>query len=670
MSQNADEIRCINTIRTLSIDAIQKANSGHPGAPMGMAPVAHVLFSHHLKHNPKNPNWPDRDRVVLSAGHASMLLYSLLHLTGYDLSIDDIKNFRQWGSRTPGHPEYGHTPGVETTTGPLGQGFANAVGMAMAERFVASRFNRPGHPVCDHYTYVITGDGCMQEGVSSEAASLAGHLGLSRLIVIYDDNDITIEGHTDIAFTEDVGKRFAAYNWQVLEIAEGRELEDLGKAIVEAREDKDRPTLIIVHTQIACGSPNLQGKADAHGAPLGEDEVRATKDACDWPLDPTFHVPDDVYACYKKVADKGAEAEKDWEVRLEKYSKAHPELAEEFRRTMAGELPDGWDADIPTFSCDDGPVATRSASGAVLNAIAKRVPSLIGGSADLAPSNKTGLAGEGDFARLNYQNRVVRFGVREHAMGAIMSGMYLHGGARPFGGTFLVFADYMKPAIRMAALMGLPAIYIFTHDSVAVGEDGPTHQPIEHLLSLRCIPNTLVLRPMDANETAEAWRVAMQSRDRPVAMMFSRQKLPVVDRARYGGAAGLEHGAYILHESDPDKTPDIILIGTGAEVHVALAAAEKLCEQNLAVRVVSMPSWELFEEAGKEYRDKVLPPEVTQRVAVEAGRTMGWERYVGAEGVAVGIDRFGASAPGGEVLDKLGINPQNVFDKAMEVLRK
>jgi transketolase len=662
------ETLCVNTIRTLAMDAVEKAKSGHPGAPMGMAPIAHALYASLLRHNPKNPGWADRDRFVLSAGHASMLLYAMLHLTGYDVSLDDIKNFRQWGSKTPGHPEYKHTPGVETTTGPLGQGFANAVGMAMAERSLATRFNRPGHAVCGHYTYVLAGDGCMQEGITSEAASLAGHLGLSRLIVFYDDNEVTIEGSTDIAFTEDVAKRFEAYGWQVLDVADGRDTGAIVRAAAEALEDKDRPSLIIVHTKIACGAPKMEGSCEAHGAPLGAAEIKAAKEAMGWPLAPDFHVPDEVRAFYRQCAEKGAALEAEWKTRLAAYAKAHPELAAEFEKTLAGRLPAGWDQDIPVFPPDKA-LATRAASGKVLNAIAARVHSLMGGSADLAPSNNTLITGGGDFQKLFYGNRNIRFGVREHAMGAILSGMALHGGARPFGGTFLVFADYMRPAIRVAALMGLPVIYVFTHDSVAVGEDGPTHQPVEHVLSLRIIPNLLVLRPMDANETAAAWKLAMESVSRPVALILSRQNLPVIDRSNAAPASRLEKGAYVLRETRPGQAPQVILIGTGAEVHAALAAADKLGEKGVAARVVSMPSWELFEEAGKEYQDEVLPPSVEKRVVVEAGRTIGWERYAGVKGRIVGIDRFGASAPGNIVLEKLGISAESVLKAALELLR-
>ncbi|MBI9074233.1 MAG: transketolase [Desulfatibacillum sp.] len=666
MTQATTDTLCVNTIRTLSMDAIQKANSGHPGAPMGMAPAAYVLFTRFLKHNPRNPEWHDRDRFVLSAGHASMLIYSLLHLTGYDLSLDDIKNFRQWGSKTPGHPEYGHTPGVETTTGPLGQGLANAVGMAMAERFLASYFNRPGHPVVSHHTYAYCGDGCMMEGITHEAASLAGHLGLSKLICLYDDNHISIEGSTDIAFTEDVKARFRAYNWQVIAVEDGNDLDAIAAAIEEAREDKDHPSLIAIRSHIAFGSPHKQDSSDAHGAPLGEEEILLTKKNLGWPETTPFFIPQEALDVFRQCVEKGNQAETAWDETLAAYAKAHPEIAAEFIPTMNGELPEAWDADIPVFTPEDNAIATRSASGTVLNAIAAKLPTLIGGSADLAPSNKTFINGSGEFQAMNYQNRNIRFGVREHAMGAIMSGMALHKGVRPYGGTFLVFADYVRPAIRVAALMGAPTIYVFTHDSVAVGEDGPTHQPVEHLLSLRAIPNLTVIRPADATETAEAWRQAIAHTSGPVALILSRQKLPVIDRNRYSGAQGLAYGAYVVADAK-GKDPDCILIATGSEVNLALQARDQLEKKGVHARVVSMPSWELFEKCTEEYRNRVLPPSITKRLAIEAGITLGWERYVGLEGKILGIDRFGASAPGGEVMTKLGLNVDNVIKMALEL---
>ncbi len=668
MTRSTTDALCVNTIRTLSMDAIQKANSGHPGAPMGMAPAAYVLFTRFLNHNPKNPNWLDRDRFVLSAGHASMLLYSLLHLTGYDLSLDEIKNFRQWGSKTPGHPEYGHTVGVETTTGPLGQGFANAVGMAMAERYLASYFNRPGHPVVSHDTYTFCGDGCMMEGITHEAASMAGHLGLSKLICLYDDNHISIEGATDITFTEDVQARFKAYNWQVIAVEDGNDLEAIAAAIEKAKEDKDRPSLIAVRSHIAFGSPNKQDSSDAHGAPLGEDEILLTKKNYDWPEETPFFIPAEALEVFRKCVDNGQQAENEWNEKLTAYEKAHPELAAQFQETMSGALPDGWDADIPSFASDDPPMATRAASGAVLNAIASNLPTMIGGSADLAPSNKTFINGSGDFQVMNYHNRNIRFGVREHAMGAIVNGMAVHKGVRPYGGTFLVFADYMRSSIRLSALMKVPAIYVFTHDSVAVGEDGPTHQPVEHLLTLRSIPGLTVLRPSDATETAEAWRQAVSNANGPTALILSRQKLPIIDRNRYSGAAGLVYGAYVLADAEGAE-PDCILIATGSEVNIALQAREKLTENGIKARVVSMPSWELFEKGPEEYRNRVLPPTIKKRLAIEAGLSMGWERYVGDEGRVLGIDEFGASAPGGEVLERKGFTVGNIVKMVQDMLK-
>jgi len=660
-----DEI-CINTIRTLSMDAVQKANSGHPGAPMGLAPAAYVLWTRVMKHNPENPGWLDRDRFVLSAGHASMLLYSLLHLSGYGVTLDDIKNFRQWGSNTPGHPEFGHTPGVETTTGPLGQGFANAVGMAMAERHLAARFNRPGHEIVDHYTYMICGDGDMMEGVSSEAASLAGHLGLDRLICIYDDNKISIEGSTDITFTEDVAQRFKAYNWHVLKVDEGNNIDAIFNALQEARAETKRPSLIILSTHIAFGSPNKQGTADAHGAPLGEEEVRLTKKNLGIPEDSSFFIPEKVLNRFRKCIDTGKEVEAVWQEKYQDYNKEYPDMAKKWVDAMSGFLTAGWDAKIPEFSTTDAPIATRAASGKVLNAIAEKLPTLIGGSADLAPSNKTYMDDYHEFQKDAYDGRNIRFGVREHAMGGIISGMFLHNGLRPYGGTFLVFADYMRPAIRAASIMKLPIIYVFTHDSIAVGEDGPTHQPVEHLASLRAIPGLTVIRPADASETAQAWRQAIKATSGPVALLLSRQKLPVLKTNNSG--YGLSNGAYIL--ADSDGKPDIILIGTGSEVHIALEAQERLSQEGVAARVVSMPSWELFEKSTQEYKDRVLLPDVTVRLAVEAGIPLGWERYVGNSDAIIGITSFGASAPGGTVMKKFEFTPENIVQKALELLKK
>jgi transketolase len=663
--EHIDQIS-INTIRTLSMDAVQKANSGHPGAPMGLAPLGYVLWTRMMKYNPKNPGWLDRDRFVLSAGHASMLLYSLLYLSGYDVSLDDIKNFRQWGSKTPGHPEFGHTPGVETTTGPLGQGFANAVGMAMAERHLAARFNRPGYEVVRHFTYMICGDGDMMEGVSSEAASLAGHLGLGKLICIYDDNKISIEGKTEITFTEDVALRFKAYNWHVLKVDDGNDIQAIFSALQAAKAEAGRPTLILLRTHIAYGSPNKQDTADAHGAPLGEEEVSLTKKSLGWPENVSFHVPDLVLNHFRKSIERGAEAESEWMGLFAAYAREHPDLAKQWDDAMNGYLTPGWDADIPEFSASDGPMATRAASGKVLNAIATKLPTLMGGSADLAPSNKTYIDTSNEFQKDSYEGRNIRFGVREHAMGGIMSGMFLHSGIRPYGGTFLVFADYVRPAIRVACLMKLPIIYVFTHDSIAVGEDGPTHQAVEHLVNLRAIPGLTVIRPADASETAHAWRQAINTTQGPVALILSRQKLPVLSSDN--SKDGLANGAYIL--ADCDDTPDIILIATGSEVHIALEAKARLAEADVKVRVVSMPSWELYEKTSQEYKDSVLLPEVTVRLAVEAGMPMGWERYVNTSDAVIGIASFGASAPGATVMEKYGFTPENVVQKAMDLLGK
>ncbi|MCP4116225.1 MAG: transketolase [Desulfobacteraceae bacterium] len=658
--------QCITTIRTLSMDAIQKANSGHPGAPMGLAPAAFVLWKNFLKHNPQNPAWIDRDRFVLSGGHASMLLYSLLYLNGYGTTLDDLKDFRQWGSKTPGHPEYGHTPGVETTTGPLGQGVANAVGMAMAERHLAARFNRDDKTLIDHHTYVICGDGDLMEGVAHEAASLAGHLGLGKLVLIYDDNSISIEGKTDITFTEDVKARFEAMNWQVLEVEDGNDLEKIRAAITAAKDETARPTMIKLKTHIAYGSPNKQDSSSAHGSPLGVDEIKLVKEFYGAPADKDFYVPEEVLAECRKAVDKGQENEKAWQAIFDAYKKEMPELADNFVDAISGFLTAGWDKEVPVFSTEDKPVATRAASGKVLNAIAKNLPTLMGGSADLAPSNNTYLNDSHEFQAETPDGRNIRFGVREHAMTSIMSGMYLHSGVRPFGGTFLVFADYMRPAIRVAALMKLPMIYVLTHDSVAVGEDGPTHQPVEHVASLRAIPGLNVIRPADANETAAAWKQALTTLNAPTALILSRQNLPILDTT---GADGyLQYGAYTL--KDTEGEPDVILIATGSEVHLCVEAAEALEAEKIQARVVSMPSWELFEKAPDYYRERILPPAVKTRLAVEAGIPMGWERYVGDAGKVIGIDGFGASAPGNKVLSEYGFTKENIIENAKALLSK
>jgi len=660
------DLCCVNTIRTLAMDAIQKANSGHPGAPMGLAPAGYVLWTRIMQHNPGNPDWPNRDRFVLSGGHASMLLYALLHLTGYNLSMEEIQNFRQWGSKTPGHPEYGHTTGVETTTGPLGQGLGNAVGMAMAERHLAARFNRPGYDIVDHHTYAICGDGDLMEGISAEAVSLAGHLGLGRLICIYDDNGISIEGPTDITFTEDVAKRFEAYHWQVLTVDDGNDLDAIETALHAAREDNQRPSLIMLRTHIAYGSPNKQDSAAAHGAPLGVDEVCLTKDFLGCDKDVHFCVPEDALAHCRNNLARGEAAEAAWQDMVKQYAKAHPQLADQWVSALSGFLPKGWDEVLPVFDAAQGTVATRSASGKALNALAQRIPTLIGGSADLAPSNNTYLKGLPEFQKSSYDGRNIRFGVREHAMASVMSGMFLHGGVRPYGGTFLVFADYMRPAIRVAALMKLPLIYVFTHDSVAVGEDGPTHQPVEHLASLRAIPNLVVMRPCDANETVDAWCQALKTNNAPVALALSRQNLPVLPVEQTGGR--IAQGGYVL--SDCSGIPDIILMGTGAEVHLALEAQKFLAGKGIAARVVNMPSWELFEKTDADYQAQVLPPQVIPRLAVEAGLPMGWERYVGRAGKVIGITGFGASAPGGIVLEKFGFTVENVVNQAMALVKE
>jgi transketolase len=680
--KNFDEL-CINTIRILSVDMVQQANSGHPGMPMGAAPMAYVLWTRFLRHNPRHPKWPDRDRFVLSAGHGSALLYSLLHLTGYDLPMEELKRFRQWGSKTPGHPEHGETPGVESTTGPLGQGFGNGVGMAMAERFLAARFNRPGHEIVNHYTYAIVSDGDLMEGVASEAASLAGHFKLGKLIYLYDNNRITLAGETALNFTEDVSKRFEAYGWQVQSIDDGNDIDAISKAIQAAQDETSRPSLISVRTHIAYGSPNKQDTFEAHGSPLGPEEVIATKKNFGWPLEPTFYIPDEAFAHFRRTLNKGAELEGEWKAKLESYGKVYPELKMEWDQWMNSILPKDWDKDIPFFPADSKGLATRAAGGQVINTIASHVPCLIGGSADLNPSTNTAMKGRGNFQSpgsggelvqgsvsgpWGYEGANVAFGVREHAMGSILNGMALHGGLVPFGSTFLTFSDYMRPSIRLGALMKLHIIYIFTHDSVALGEDGPTHQPVEHLASLRAIPNLTVIRPADANETAEAWRVAMERREGPVALILTRQNVPVIDRSRFDPADGLRKGAYILADS-PAK-PETILIATGSEVYVALEAYERLRKEGIGVRLVSMPSWELFEKQPEEYRNKILPPEITVRMSIEASVTLGWHKYVGLHGEIVGIDHFGASAPGKTVLKEFGFTSENVLNRIRALLAK
>jgi transketolase len=655
----------INTIRFLAIDMVQKANSGHPGAPMGAAPMAYVLWDRFLKHNPNDPKWPDRDRFILSCGHASALLYALLHLTGYALPLEELKVFRQWGSLTPGHPEYGLTPGVETTTGPLGQGFANGVGMAIAESKLAQIYNRPGHDIINHYTYAIVSDGDLQEGVASEAASLAGTLRLNKLIYLYDDNEVTIEGNTRIAFAENVAQRFAAYGWKVIGPIDGMDLTAVDAAIREVQSQNDKPSLIICHTIIGYGSPNKAGTSAAHGDPLGEEEVRLTRLNLKWPY-PPFEIPGEALAHFRETLSKGGLAQKEWERRLESYRQSYPQEARQLAEDLSGDLPPQWDAGLrELFRSSEQAVATREASGLVMNAIAKRVHAFTGGSADLAPSTRTLLKDHGYYGFEEHVDRNMHFGVREHAMGAIASGLSLHGGLIPYTGTFLIFYDYMRPPVRLAALMGIRVIYVFTHDSVGMGEDGPTHQPVEQLMGLRLLPGMVTIRPADATETAEAWKVAMRRRRGPTALALSRQGLPVLDRSKLTPADGLQQGAYILKQSA--TRPDLILIATGSEVHLALQAITQLEQKGISVRVVSMPSWELFEAQSKDYRDLVLPPEIKARVSVEAGTPQGWEKYVGLTGMAIGVARFGASAPGKIVQQKLGLTVEHVVEEALKL---
>lgn len=682
MSDELDQL-CINTLRFLSIDAVQKANSGHPGMPMGAAAMAYVLWTRLLKHNPRNPLWFDRDRFVLSAGHGSMLLYSLLHVTGYELSLDDIKQFRQWGSKTPGHPERGHTPGVEVTTGPLGQGFANAVGMAIAEAQLAARYNRPGHEVIDHATYAICSDGDLMEGVASEAASLAGHLQLGKLTCLYDDNRVTLAAGTDISFSEDRARRFDSYGWHTVIVEDGNDLSAIDAALRSARAETARPSMILVRTHLGYGSPNKHDTFEAHGSPLGADEVRLTKQKLGWPIEPPFLIPADALAHFREALTRGARDEAAANERMAAYAKAFPELAVELKRSLDGELPPGWDADIPVFPADAKGMATRAASGKVMNAIARRLPALTGGSADLDPSTKTDLKGLGEFnspegrstdaqgpagAGWSYAGRNLHYGVREHAMGAIVNGMAAHGGTVPYGATFLIFSDYMRPPIRLAALMGLHVVHVFTHDSIALGEDGPTHQPIEQLAALRAIPNLTVIRPGDANETAVAWRVALETRNRPVLLVLSRQDLPTLDRSRYASADGLRRGAYVLSDA-PDGRCEQILIASGSEVSLIVAAAERLRKEGVGVRCVSMPSWQLFEALPQTDKDAVLPPSVRARLAVEAGAAQGWHRYVGDEGDVISVQRFGASAPAEVLLREYGFTVDEVCRRALTLRR-
>ena len=661
---------CINTIRTLAIDAVQKANSGHPGLPLGAAPMAYVLWTRFLRHNPNNPKWENRDRFLLSAGHGSMLLYALLHLTGYDLSLDELKNFRQWGSKTPGHPEYGLAPGVEITTGPLGQGFANGVGMALGAAHLAAKFNKQQFPLIDHYVYAIVSDGDLMEGVAAEAASLGGHLQLGKLIYLYDDNNVTIEGFTNLAFSEDVPKRFEALGWHTQTVQDGNNLNDIETAIRNAQKVDDKPSLICVKTVIGFGMPT-QGTRKAHSDAPGEDAVRETKRHLGWPEDKQFYIPDEALGHFRKAVERGEQLENQWRGLVKRYEEAHAEDGELFRQTISGELPAGWEEHLPKFE-DAKPVATRVASGEVINALAPVLPMLIGGSADLGVSNNTDIKSSHSFASGAYDGRIIHFGVREHAMGSALTGISLNGGLIPFGGTFMTFSDYMRPAIRLAALSEVQVIYVFTHDSVGLGEDGPTHQPIEHLAALRAIPHLFVIRPADPAEVSEAWRIAILRRTAPTALALTRQKVSVIDRKKFSSAEGLRRGAYILAEAATAEgaatTPTLILIGTGSEVSLTLEAREKLQSEGVPTRVVSMPCWELFEAESKEYRDEVLPPSIKKRLAVEAGVRQGWDRYVGEAGEVVCLDRFGASAPGEVALKNLGFNVDNVLKYARALL--
>jgi len=655
----------INTIRFLAADAIEKANSGHPGLPMGTAALAYVLWMEHLKHNPRNPAWPNRDRFILSGGHGSMLLYSLLHLTGYDLSLEEIKNFRQWNSLTPGHPEYGLTPGVETTTGPLGQGFANGVGFAIAEAHLAAVYNKPDFPIIDHFVFALVTDGDLMEGVSSEAASLAGHLKLGKLIYLYDDNRITIDGSTEIAFTEDRGARFEAYGWQVVYVADGNDTDEVNKAIVLAKADP-RPSLIICRTHIGFGMPNKQDKSAAHGSPPGEEELNAAKENLGWQVEPRFFIPEEVREHFLSAVPAGAAAEDSWDKMFSRYEKIYPDEALTLKRILRGELPDKWQ--IPAFPEDPKGMATRVASGKVINALAEKIPELMGGSADLEPSNKTWIDGSPAFQKEDYTGRNFHFGVRENAMGSIVNGMALHGGVIPYGATFLVFSDYMRPAIRISALSHIPSIWVFTHDSIGVGEDGPTHQPVEHLAALRAIPQLIVLRPSDANETAQAWAYAIQHRNGPTALALTRQSLPVLNRDIYSSAEGLKLGAYILADLG-DLEPEVILMASGSEVDLIVKAGERLAAEGVNLRLVSFPSWELFREQDQTYRDQVLPPGIRKRLAVEAGISQGWREWVGDNGKILAVDRYGASAPAAKIFQEFGFTVDNVIKLTENLLR-
>ena len=666
MADQALDQLCINTIRFLAVDTVQKAKSGHPGTPMGAAPMAYALWDRFLKHNPADPTWPNRDRFVLSCGHASALLYSLLHLTGYNLPMDELKQFRQWGSKTPGHPEHGLTPGVEATTGPLGQGFGNAVGMALAERWLAGQYNRPGHEIIDHHTYALVSDGDLQEGIASEAASMAGTLGLGKLIMLYDDNDISIEGDTDITFGENVAQRFQAYGWHVIGPIEGMDVEAVSSALTAAKAETGKPSIIVCRTVIGYGSPNKAGKGSAHGDPLGEEEVVLAKENLKWAPSDAFSIPAEAGAHLGLASGRGDVKQAEWNAAFSEYREAFPEDAQQLDDALRGKLPAGWEDGLNGLFDKPDPIATRSASNVVMNAISKNVPAFIGGSADLAPSTRTILDDRGHIGNGEFSGHNLHFGVREHAMGAVANGIALHGGAIPYTATFLVFSDYMRPSIRLGAIMGQQVIYVFTHDSIGVGEDGPTHQPIEHLMALREIPGLVVSRPADATETVEVWRGAMARQDGPTVMAFTRQNLPVLDRSVLSPASGVLKGGYILWESG--DSPQVVIMATGSEVHIALEAGQALDSEGIAARVVSMPSWEVFDEQPKEYRDSVLPPSLRARVSVEAGTTMGWERYVGLDGASVGMSRYGASAPAAVLYENFDITAKRVADEARKLV--
>jgi transketolase len=679
---NFDNI-CVNTLRFLAADTVQKANSGHPGLPMGAAAMAYVLWTRYLKHNPVNPGWVDRDRFVLSAGHGSALLYALLHLTGYDLSLKDLQSFRQWNSRTPGHPESHLTPGVETTTGPLGQGIGNAVGMAIAEAHLAACFNKPGHQIVNHFTYALAGDGCLMEGVAAEACSLAGHLQLGKLIVLYDDNKVSLAGSTNLSFSEDVEQRFEAYGWHIQRVDDGNDVDAIEQAVHTAQSVIDKPSLIMVRTHIGYGAPHKQDTFEAHGSPLGPDELKAAKEKLGWPAEPMFHIPPEAQALYRRSVETGRKAEEEWNLKFTAYAQGFPQLAVEYKRIMAGELPAGWDTALPNFPADAKGLATRKASETVMQALAAKLPELMGGSADLNPSTFTWLKGAGDFqppalpqagvqgavgGPWGYEGRNLHFGVREHAMGAIVNGMALHGGFIPYGSTFFVFADYVRPAVRLSAIMRIGSVWVFTHDSIGVGEDGPTHQPVEHLAAMRSIPGLLIIRPCDANETAWTWKLAVENRHRPTVLVLSRQNVPTLDRVAFASAEGTRRGAYVLNPVV--SQPDVILMATGSEVALIVEAEKQLATKGIRARLVSMPCWELFEEQAADYHESVLPDSVTARVAVEAGVSQGWHKWIGNKGALVTLDHYGASAPAPTLMKEFGFTVEHVVEKALAATEK